>query len=124
MLAFFEFTTGAPHSLASKHVVWLSESQPDYIPYIEMDFLGDYILVSQQELPDEEDPPLDKLVPRALRLVSWKTGDVTYVSDVIAFLSCIHNALMKLLSYADSWTTSNQYQEWVISRWSLTRTIT
>lgn len=52
-----------------------------------MDFLGDYILVSQQELPDSEDPPLDMLVPRALRLVSWKTGDVTYVSDIILFLS-------------------------------------
>ena len=84
--------------------MWLSESEPEYIPSIEMDFLGDYILVSQQELPDSdpEDPPLDELVPRALRLVSWKTGDVAYVSDVIAFLSCVHNALTKLLSFADS----------------------
>ena len=87
MLAFFEFTTGAPYPLASKHVVWLSESDLDYIPYMKIDFLGDYILVSQQELPDSEDHPLDMLVPRVLRVVSWKTGDVTYVSDVVAFLS-------------------------------------
>ena len=87
MLAFFEFTTGAPHPLASKHLVWLSESQSLSIPSIEIDFLCGYILVSQQELPDSDDPPLDQPIPRTLRLVSWKTGDVTYVSDVIALLS-------------------------------------
>ena len=63
MLAFFEFTTGAPHPLAKEHFVWLSESEPEYIPSIEMDFLGDYILVSQKEWPDMVD---NEFVPRTL----------------------------------------------------------
>ena len=41
--------------------MWLSESEPEYIPSIEMDFLGDYILVSQKEWPDMVD---NEFVPR------------------------------------------------------------
>jgi hypothetical protein len=92
--------------------VWLSESRSLSIPSIEIDFLRDYILVSQQELPDSDDSLLDEPIPRTLRLVSWKTGDVTYVNDVIGFLSSHpqpHSALalMKLLSFVNPWTTSN-----------------
>ena len=64
--------------------MWLSEGEPEYVPSIEMDFLGDHILVSRREWPDMVN---NEFVPRALYLVSWKTGDVTYVSDVMAFLS-------------------------------------
>ena len=52
-----------------------------------MDFLGDYILVSQQEWPKVPSLHSFDHSPRVLQLVSWKTGDVTCVSDVIAFLS-------------------------------------
>ena len=96
--------------------MWLPESYPHYIPFIEIDILGDYILVSQQELP--EDPSVFvEYLHRSLQLVSWKTGDVTCVSDFIEFLSShpqrTHET-PKLRAFTDDFPSGTAHQPLVV----------
>jgi hypothetical protein len=48
MLSFFEFTTGAPHPLSTIYTVPLPIVFPVRLPSIEIEVLGDHILVSVQ----------------------------------------------------------------------------
>ncbi|KAI9453031.1 hypothetical protein BJY52DRAFT_870025 [Lactarius psammicola] len=68
-LAFFQFTTGAPHPLSAKH----TKSLPlvDYSGFIriEVDFLGDHILATAVHQHSRS----------SFYLVSWKTGTVTFL---------------------------------------------
>ncbi|KAH9041300.1 hypothetical protein EDB85DRAFT_1470175 [Lactarius pseudohatsudake] len=71
-LAFFEFTTGAPHPLSAAH----TKSLPlvDYLGVIrvELEFLGDHILATA----------VHQLSRSSFYLVSWKTGTVTFLGGL------------------------------------------
>ncbi|KAH9059097.1 hypothetical protein EDB87DRAFT_1624629 [Lactarius vividus] len=71
-LAFFEFTTGAPHPLSAAH----TKSLPlvDYVGIIrvEVEFLGDHILATAAHQHGRS----------SFYLVSWKTGTVTFLGGL------------------------------------------
>ncbi|KAH8986140.1 hypothetical protein EDB92DRAFT_1949417 [Lactarius akahatsu] len=71
-LAFFEFTTGAPHPLSAAH----TKSLPlvDYLGVIrvEVEFLGDHILATAVHQHGRS----------SFYLVSWKTGTVTFLGGL------------------------------------------
>ncbi|KAH9070666.1 hypothetical protein EDB83DRAFT_2517813 [Lactarius deliciosus] len=71
-LAFFEFTTGAPHPLSAAH----TKSLPlvDYLGVIrvEVEFLGDHILATAVHHHGRS----------SFYLVSWKTGTVTFLGGL------------------------------------------
>ena len=92
MLAFFEFTTGAPHPLSTTHTISLPLILPVRKPSIEIEVLGNHILVSVQYCLNR------RCV--FLYLVSWKTGVVTHVSDAINALRHILNPLSNPPSFA------------------------
>jgi hypothetical protein len=79
LFSFFEFTTGAPHPLSKIHTIHLPLVFPVCIPSIEIEVLGDHILVSVQYCHNRRCVYLD--------LVSWKTGAVTHVSAIIEWFS-------------------------------------
>src|SRR6266851_4595379 len=109
VLAFFEFTTGDPHPLSSRHIVGLPPILTAYNLSIEIEVLGDYLLVSEDHRPIH------------LYLVSWKTGILTRVSDAVAcFFVPSPNTLTDLLSFA--YFETSRYRERREGRLSLTRT--
>ena len=84
VLSFFQFTTGVPHPLSSEHVVWLPQIPSLSVPSIEIEVLGDYILVSEEYL--YHPCPEYQYRSHNLRVVSWKTGTVSRVSNVQTLL--------------------------------------
>ena len=89
-LAFFEFSTGAPHPLSATHTVSpppLFEF-PNACPHVE--FLGDHVLISVWNNSSKA----------AVYLVQWKTGAVTFVSGFSKFvLSQAHTSLRSFVDY-------------------------
>ena len=69
-LAFFEFTTGAPHPLSFTHTVLLPQIVSFQSANVETEVLGDHILISVRRQTGEA----------SFYLVSWKKGTVTLVS--------------------------------------------
>ena len=76
-LAFFEFTTGAPHPLSATHTVDIPFVD-DWSVRVEVEVIGDHILAKAGHRHGS----------CSFHLISWKTGTVTFVSDLIeSFLS-------------------------------------
>lgn len=91
-LAFFEFTTGAPHPLSAAHTIYLPLVDSLGSIRVEVEVLGDHILATAVHQHGRS----------AFYLVSWKTGTVTFVS---AFTKSFrYQPRLELISTA-SWTT-------------------
>ena len=77
-LAFFEFTTGAPHPLSAAHTI--SIPLVDYIGSVrvEVEIIGDHILATAVHQDGRS----------SFYLVSWKTGTATFVG---ALYFCLNN---------------------------------
>ena len=77
-LAFFEFTTGAPHPLSTTHTVHIPLVDDFGLVRVEVKVIGDHILAKAGH----------RLGHCSFYLISWKTGTVTFVGDFIeSFLS-------------------------------------
>ncbi|KAH9984431.1 hypothetical protein BJV77DRAFT_184479 [Russula vinacea] len=71
-LAFFEFTTGAPHPLSFTHTVLLPQIVSFQFANVETEVLGDHILISVRRQTGEA----------SFYLVSWKKGTVTLLRNL------------------------------------------
>ncbi len=76
MISFLEFTTGGPHPRSSEHTVALLLTPSFCSKKLEVEVLGDHILVTSvcEEWAGQSE----------LFVVSWKTGKVTHVSGPVA----------------------------------------
>jgi hypothetical protein len=74
---FFEFKTGAPHPLSSKHIVSLPMPDELYHGDVCIEVLGEHILVLAYCIGCEY----------VFYIVSWKTGTTTLVSGFSKSLS-------------------------------------
>ena len=75
-LAFFEFSTGAPHPLSTTHIASLPPISGSYGASVHAEVMGDHVLISIWNYSSEA----------VLYLVSWKTGTVTLVSGFSKFV--------------------------------------
>jgi len=91
-LAFFEFTTGAPHPLSAAHIIHLPLVDYPGSVRVEVEVLGDHILATA----------LHQHSRSSFYLVSWKTGTVTFVG---AFTKSFRSQPHLELMITASWTT-------------------
>jgi len=82
-VAFFEFTTGAPHPLSSTHTLLLQPLSGFSDAFLSAEVLGDHVLVLVRTIGTKA----------ILYLVSWKTGTVTLVSGIAK--SCVVSSLTR-----------------------------
>ena len=75
-LAFFEFSTGAPHPLSETHTVSLPPLSEFHDPSVTAEVLCDHVLISVWDNRD---------CKGVIYLVLWKTGTMTLVSGVSMF---------------------------------------
>ena len=76
-LAFFEFSTGAPHPLSETHTVSLPPLSEFHDPSVTAEVLCDHVLISVWDNRD---------CKGVIYLVLWKIGTVTLVSGVSMFV--------------------------------------
>lgn len=96
-LVFFEFTTGEPHPLSSTHTVLLPPIVDFEFANVEIEVLGDHVLISVRRRTGQA----------SFYLASWKTGAVTPVGGLHLVLyrnSRAQTTSLKLRSLSDRWT--------------------
>ena len=92
-LHFFELTTGDPHPHSSIPAVEISSTYPSLYGFSQAEVVGDHILTVLGS------PRRSSL----LSLVSWKTGVVTHVSDIVYAFHLYPPALVDFISFAITW---------------------
>ena len=105
-LAFFDFTTGAPHPLSTTHTVnvpWV-----DYLGSVrvEVEVIGDQILANVEHRHGRS----------SFYLISWKTGTVTFVGNFIeSFLSQSLLVLIyhSFVGYQDRQVSRSSIETWL-----------
>ena len=88
-LEFFEFSTGAPHPLATTHTVSLPPTSELPKANVNAEVLGDHILVTVW----------NRSCKAVVYLVSWKTGTVTLVSGFRKFYLVLNSHETSEASY-------------------------
>ena len=75
-LAFFEFSTGAPHPLSTTHTVSLPPLPESHRASVNVEILGDHVLIPIWNYGN---------CSTVVLLVSWKTGTITLVGNSSKF---------------------------------------
>ena len=81
-LAFFEFSTGAPHPLSTTHTVSLPPLPEFHRASVNVEVLGDHVLIPIWNYSN---------CTTVILLVSWKTGTITLVSNSSKFCLALNS---------------------------------